>query len=128
MDERITGILVRLCLLFGAKRLADPLIDGGNSETEEKFIESFSKFIEKLEKKSNSKLFQFHDRTEQAVIKFYVIQCRGDMTVEGEPTIVLNDFPLGLKGEKNPVVNLTLVYDDIETRDRDLEDLKFMIS
>ena len=25
MDERITGILVRLCLLFGAKRLADLL-------------------------------------------------------------------------------------------------------
>lgn len=128
MDERITGILMRLCLLFGAKRLADLLTDGGNSETEEKFIESFSKFIEKLEKKFNSKVFQFHDRTNQVLIKFYVIQCRGDITVEGEPTIVLNDFPLGLKGEKNPVVNLTLVYDDIETRDRDLEDLKFMIS
>lgn len=128
MDERITGILMRLCLLFGAKRLADLLIDGSNSETEEKFIESFSKFIEKLEKKFNSKLFQFHDRTEQAVIKFYVIQCRADITMEGEPTIVLNDFPLGLKGEKNPVLNLVLVYDDVEVRDRDLEDLKFMIS
>lgn len=90
--------------------------------------ERFSKFIEKLEKKSNSKLFQFHDRTEQAVIKFYVIQCRADITMEGEPTIVLNDFPLGLKGEKNPVLNLVLVYDDVEVRDRDLEDLKFMIS
>ena len=128
MDERITGILVRLCLLFGAKRLADLLTDGGNSGTEEKFIESFSKFIEKLEKKFNSKLFQFHDRTQQSVIKFYVIQCRADITMEGEPTIVLNDFPLGLKGEKNPVLNLVLVYDDVEVRDRDLEDLKFMIS
>jgi hypothetical protein len=128
MDERITGILMRLCLLFGAKRLADLLIDGGNSETEEKFIESFSKFIEKLEKKFNSKLFEFHDRTQQSVIKFYVIQCRADMTMEGEPTIVLNDFPLGLKGEKNPVLNLVLVYDDVEVRDKDLEDLKFMIS
>lgn len=128
MDERIAGILMRLCLLFGAKRLADLLTDVGNRETEEKFIESFSKFIEKLEKKFNSKLFQFHDRTEQAVIKFYVIQCRADITMEGEPTIVLNDFPLGLKGEKNPVLNLVLVYDDVEVRDRDLEDLKFMIS
>lgn len=128
MDERITGILMRLCLLFGAKRLADLLTDGGTRETEEKFIESFSKFIEKLEKKFNSKLFQFHDRTEQAVIKFYVIQCRADITMEGEPTIVLNDFPLGLKGEKNPVLNLVLVYDEVEVRDRDLEDLKFMIS
>lgn len=128
MDERITGILMRLCLLFGAKRLADLLIDGGNSETEEKFIESFNKFIEKLEKKFNSKLFEFHDRTQQSVIKFYVIQCRADMTMEGEPTIVLNDFPLGLKGEKNPVLNLVLVYDDVEVRDKDLEDLKFMIS
>lgn len=128
MDERITGILMRLCLLFGAKRLADLLIDGVNSETEEKFIESFSKFIEKLEKKFNSKLFEFHDRTQQSVIKFYVIQCRADITMEGEPAIVLNDFPLGLKGEKNPVLNLVLVYDDVEVRDKDLEDLKFMIS
>lgn len=128
MDERITGILMRLCLLFGAKRLADLLIDRGNSETEEKFIESFSKFIERLEKKFNSKLFEFHDRTQQSVIKFYVIQCRADMTMEGEPTIVLNDFPLGLKGEKNPALNLVLVYDDVEVRDKDLEDLKFMIS
>ena len=120
---------MRICLLFGAKRLADLLtITDESTDSEEKFLEAFTRFIEKLEKKFNSKIFQFHDRTNQVLIKFYVIQCRADMTVEGEPTIVLNDFPLGLKGEKNPVVNLTLVYDDIETRDQDLEDLKFMIS
>ena len=51
MDERITGILVRLCLLFGAKRLADLLtVSEENSETEEKFLEAFTRFIEKLEK------------------------------------------------------------------------------
>lgn len=119
---------MRLCLLFGAKRLADLLTDGENSGAEEKFIESFSNFVEKLEKKFDSKLFQFHDRTKQSIVKFYVIQCRADITMEGEPTIVLNDFPLGLKGDKNPVLNLVLVYDDVEVRDRDLEDLKFMIS
>lgn len=129
MDERVTEILMRICLLFGAKRLADLLmLPDSEGEGQDKFIESFNKFVEKLEKKFNSKLFQFHDRTSQSIIKFYVIQCRADITIEGEPTIVLNDFPLGLKGEKNPVVNLVLVYDDVEIRDKDLEELKFMIS
>lgn len=129
MDERVTEILMRICLLFGAKRLADFLmLPDSEGEGQDKFIESFNKFVEKLEKKFNSKLFQFHDRTSQSIIKFYVIQCRADITIEGEPTIVLNDFPLGLKGEKNPVVNLVLVYDDVEIRDKDLEELKFMIS
>lgn len=60
MDERITGILVRLCLLFGAKRLADLLtVSEENSETEEKFLEAFTRFIENLEKKFNSKVFSF---------------------------------------------------------------------
>lgn len=60
MDERITGILVRLCLLFGAKRLADLLtVSEENSETEEKFLEAFTRFIEKLERSSTRKSFSF---------------------------------------------------------------------
>lgn len=102
MDERIVGVLVRLCLLFGAKRLADLLtVSEENSETEEKFLEAFTKFIEKLEKKFNSKVFQFHDRTNQVLIKFYVIQCRGDMTVEGAYNRV-ERFPVGVERRKEP--------------------------
>lgn len=127
MDEKIIEILLRICLLFGAKRLARKLVSDHN-EIDDEFIEQFSEFIGKLEKKFSSRLFQFNDRTQQAIILPYIIQFRGDITFDGEPTIVLNDFPLGLKGDKNPVINLVLVYDDYEVRNQDLEDLKFMIS
>ena len=39
--------------------------------------------------------------------------------------IIINDFKEGIKADKNPVLDLQLVYDDIENRDKDIEDLKF---
>ena len=51
---------------------------------------------------------------------------RKSETVEGEPTIVINDFGAGLKAENNPVIELELVYDDVDVRDEDFDTLLLM--
>jgi hypothetical protein len=80
-----------------------------------------------MEEPKRKLLFEFRDKSKQIIRKNYIIQFRGDLTDEGEPTIVLNDFPLGLKGDKNPVINLVLVYSNIDERDEDLQALKDLI-
>lgn len=80
-----------------------------------------------MEESKRKLLFEFRDKSKQIIRKNYIIQFRGDLTDEGEPTIVLNDFPLGLKGDKNPVINLVLVYSNIDERDKDLQALKDLI-
>ena len=51
-----------------------------------------------------------------------------DYDVDGTPMLVINDFPLGLEGDKNPVVDLVLRYDTIENRDADIDKLNYLLS
>lgn len=127
MDDRTATLLMRIARVLGASMLAN-LIDFRADVPEKKFWGALEKFVDNLERKYKTKLFSFRDKTRRSLIRYYIIDCRADLTLAGEPTIVINDFPEGLQAEKNPVLKLELVYEDVETRDQDLKDLKFMIS
>lgn len=89
-------------------------------------LKDFEKLIDKFDKKK-SRVFHFNDITKRVLRKGYIIQFREGIDDAGNPMIILNDFELGLKGDKNPVINLELVYDDVDQRNKDLEDLEFCI-
>lgn len=89
-------------------------------------LKDFEKLIDKFDKKK-SRVFHFNDVTKRVLRKGYIIQFREGIDDAGNPMIILNDFELGLKGDKNPVINLELVYDDVDQRNKDLEDLEFCI-
>lgn len=72
------------------------------------------------------RMMHFRDRTGQILSKGFIIMFRKSETVEGEPTIVINDFGAGLKAENNPVIELELVYDDVDVRDEDFDMLLLM--
>ena len=72
------------------------------------------------------RMMHFRDRTGQILPKGFIIMFRKSETVEGEPTIVINDFGAGLKAENNPVIELELVYDDVDVRDEDFDTLLLM--
>lgn len=72
------------------------------------------------------RMMHFRDRTGQILSKGFIIMFRKSETVEGEPTIVINDFGAGLKAENNPVIELELVYDDVDVRDEDFDTLLLM--
>lgn len=92
----------------------------------EELWEKVEQFISNLEEKYQTRIFEFRDRTKQILLRGLILQWKPDFTLEGEPMIVINDFRLGLQGKDNPVVNLELVYDDLETRDEDLEKLTLL--
>lgn len=72
------------------------------------------------------RMMHFRDRTGQILSKGFIIMFRKSETVEGELTIVINDFGAGLKAENNPVIELELVYDDVDVRDEDFDTLLLM--
>lgn len=74
----------------------------------------------------SKRMMHFRDRTGQILSKGFIIMFRKSETVEGEPTIVINDFGAGLKAENNPVIELELVYDDVDVRDEDFDTLLLM--
>lgn len=72
------------------------------------------------------RMIHFRDRTGKILSKGFIVMFRKSETVEGEPTIVINDFGAGLKAENNPVIELELVYDDVDVRDEDFDTLLLM--
>lgn len=94
----------------------------------EKIIELMLTFVEYLEERKSKRIFDFQDKTSRKLSRSYIITYRGSETIEGEPVIIINDFPIGLKGEKNPVIDLELIYDDIEVRDKDIEKLNIVLN
>ena len=101
-------------------------VGGFHEVNTEELWEKVDKFISNLEEKYQTRIFEFRDRTKQILLRGLILQWKPDFTLEGEPMIVINDFRLGLQGKDNPVVNLELVYDDLETRDEDLEKLTLL--
>ena len=67
----------------------------------------------------SKRMMHFRDRTGQILSKGFIIMFRKSETVEGEPTIVINDFGAGLKAENNPVI-------DVDVRDEDFDTLLLM--
>lgn len=127
MDERTVAFLVRLCTIFEEKMLLKKLMKWYEQEVDtEELWEGAEKFLNKWEGKFCSRIFEFRDRTQQIMLRALILQWRPDYTLEGEPTIVINDFRLGLQGKDNPVVNLELVYDELEKRDEDIEKLTLL--
>lgn len=127
MEERTVALLVRLCSIYGEKMLLKQLMKWYETEVNtEDLWEKAERFISKLEEKYQTRIFEFRDRTNQKILRGLILQWKPDFTLEGEPMIVINDFRLGLQGKDNPVVNLELVYDDLETRDEDLEKLTLL--
>lgn len=127
MEERTVALLVRICALYNEQRLLKQLMQWYEGEVNtEELWEKVEKFVSTLEKKTQTRIFEFRDRTQQILLRGLILQWRPDFTLEGEPMIVINDFRLGLQGKDNPVVNLELVYDDIEVRDEDLEKLTLL--
>lgn len=127
MEERTVALLVRLCSIYGEKMLLNQLMKWYETEVNtEDLWEKAERFISTLEEKYRTRIFEFRDRTNQKILKSLILQWKPDFTLEGEPMIVINDFRLGLQGKDNPVVNLELVYDDLETRDEDLEKLTLL--
>lgn len=127
MEERTVELLIRLSTIFGEKQLEKHLLKWYEEEVNtEDLWERVDAFLNKLEEKFQSRIFEFRDRTQQIILRGLILQWRPDFTLEGEPMIVINDFRLGLQGKDNPVVNLELVYDDLEVRDEDLEKLTLL--
>lgn len=127
MEERTVALLVRLCSIYGEKMLLNQLMKWYETEVNtEDLWEKAERFISTLEEKYQTRIFEFRDRTNQKILRGLILQWKPDFTLEGEPMIVINDFRLGLQGKDNPVVNLELVYDDLETRDEDLEKLTLL--
>lgn len=126
MNDFVADILMRICKVLGNMPLAN-LIDFRESVSEKKLYKMMSLFVQKLEEKHKVKLFEFRDRTQYSVMRYYIISLKKSVTLEGEPTLVMNDFPEGLKAKDNPVLNLELIYDDVDVRDEDYERLKFML-
>lgn len=126
MNDFVADILMRICKVLGNMPLAN-LIDFRESVPEKKLYKMMSLFVQKLEEKHKVKLFEFRDRTQYSVMRYYIISLKKSVTLEGEPTLVMNDFPEGLKAKDNPVLNLELIYDDVDVRDEDYERLKFML-
>lgn len=127
MEERTVALLVRLCSIYGEPMLLKQLMKWYETEVNtEDLWEKAERFISKLEEKYRTRIFEFRDRTNQKILRSLILQWKPDFTLEGEPMIVINDFRLGLQGKDNPVVNLELVYDDLETRDEDLEKLTLL--
>jgi hypothetical protein len=127
MEERTVALLVRLCSIYGEQMLLKQLMKWYETEVNtEDLWEKAERFISKLEEKYQTRIFEFRDRTNQKILRGLILQWKPDFTLEGEPMIVINDFRLGLQGKDNPVVNLELVYDDLETRDEDLEKLTLL--
>ena len=92
-----------------------------------KAILGFLEEIVDANTRKKSRLMEFHDRSNQVIVKYYILQYKAGITYEGEPTIIINDFPIGLKSDKNPVIDITLVYDSEEQRDADLDELNLLL-
>lgn len=126
MDDFTADILMRICRVMGASMLAN-LIDFRADVPEKKLQKHLAAFADKLEAKYKTKLFEFHDREKRSLIRYYIISVKEAESLEGEPMIIINDFPDGIKADKNPVLNLELVYDDVALRDEDLDNIKFLL-
>lgn len=127
MEERTVALLIRLCTLYKETRLLKQLMKWYEEDINtEELWEKVEQFISNLEEKYQTRIFEFRDRTKQIILRSLILQWKPDFTLEGEPMIVINDFRLGLQGKDNLVVNLELVYDDLETRDEDLEKLTLL--
>lgn len=127
MEERTVALLIQLCTLYKETRLLKQLMKWHEEDINtEELWEKVEQFILNLEEKYQTRIFEFRDRTKQIILRSLILQWKPDFTLGGEPMIVINDFRLGLQGKDNPVVNLELVYDDLETRDEDLEKLTLL--
>lgn len=124
-------ILVKLKLLSDALGISsvssevDKLILQEQQITELHVLRLFSELLNALSTRSK-RMMHFRDRTGQILSKGFIIMFRKSETVEGEPTIIINDFGAGLKAENNSVIELELVYDDIDVRDEDFDTLLLM--
>lgn len=120
----LTDILYRLMQCYNKTDIASIILEKGINDKE--FLDRFSILVGKIEKGSGQVIF-FKDKKHSSLRKVYIISYYEGITEEGVPFIMINEFPLGLKGDKNPVVNLQLDYDFIEDRDNDLEILRLAI-
>lgn len=66
---------------------------------------------------SKRRVISFHDNQNTHLNYNYIISYSKGWTDNDEPTIILNNFEDSIKD--NPVRNVILIYDDIETRDED---------
>lgn len=126
--DRFLRLLLLLCGALGAKSIArkiDALMEKGDCEIDTA-LDMMEEVVDAYSRKKG-KLMEFHDRSNQVIVKYYILIYKAGITYEGEPTIIINDFPLVTKAEKNPVIDLTLVYDSEEQRDADLDELNLML-
>lgn len=126
MNDEIAEILIRICKILGDNKTAN-IVDFYQDIPENKLYDVLNGFVERLESKNKSRLFEFRDRTKRNFLKKHILDFRANLTIDGEPSIILNDFPDGLKEKDNPVWRVELIYDDEDIRDKDIEDLKFIL-
>ena len=126
--DRLLQLLLLLASTIGAKGLARKIeAYQEKAEYDMKAILGFLEEVVDANIRKKSKLMEFHDRSNQVIVKYYIFQYKAGITYEGEPTIIINDFPIGLKADKNPVIDITLVYDSEEQRDADLDELNLLL-
>lgn len=124
MENNLTDILLRLVKSYHRSDIEGIILEHGIESKE--FIDRFNNLVDKIEN-SVKPVIYFKDRLKYRLRKAYILSYYDGITEEGVPFIMINEFPLGLKGDKNPVVNLCLEYDDIDDRDYDLEILRLAI-
>ena len=126
--DRLLQLLLLLASTIGAKGLARK-IEAYQEKAEYDMKAMLGVLVEVVDPntRKKSKLMEFHDRSNQVIVKYYILQYKTGITYEGEPTIIINDFLIGLKADKNPVIDITLVYDSEEQRDADLYELNLLL-
>lgn len=124
MEEKVKEIFISIMQSMSASGQALLLSLAESEDAEMEIVENFAQAIKE---KFASKVIQFNDKSRRCMSYSYIIQFRPDMQLDGSPVIILNDFQLGLKGDKNPVIHEVLIYDDIDKRDEDMEKLHFLL-
>lgn len=120
-------LLIKLLTLLRATELANKIADiMPDSFTEDDFKRGIKAITKALEEKSHQKIMVFNDENHFCVQKFSIKTFSCKESVEGFPTIVLNEFmPDNGKGG---IGERTLYYEDENLRDKDIEKLCFMLS
>lgn len=115
-----------ICLSVGSVVAEIEKMEAQEVEVTEKLVIDLINDLMAALSTKNRRTMQFSDRTRRVLSKEFIIMFRKDETIDGDPTIILNDFDMGFKAERNPVVCMELVYDDVDVRNEDFDTLLLM--
>lgn len=127
MDYEMLDYFARIARALGETLIYKVLSSPDEYTDDDDILEVLENLVLNIEKQNKSRIITFKDRGGQVLRKNYIINFHPFVTFDGEPAIMINDFPEGLVAEKNPVLKLELIYDDFDNRNEDIEQLKYFL-